>query len=788
MSILTLQFGEYANYVGSHYWNFQDEQAGPAYCNSAGERELSVSALYRTTEAGSTPNLLLFDASGSEGLHRAMRGSVGLASVYEALRLAGVGGGEEGAVASRLLLQPHPFLSRLDACEEAWEEEEEEEEENEEREELEEQEEVQLGGDAGHGVPGGGVQNAGVGMDLASVVHSWGDFCKAALNPKGLIGVGGRTSVGDTICAEGMGLRSGLARFDAFSDGCGLADEACLDRVRWALEASDSLGGIQAAVDIDSGWGGFSLDVLRFLKDECPKAPMLVLGVSQPRSRVVPQPSPSLPTGGTHRSSAQWGGEEAAQQQPSLYASRNRAQLGKINAALAFSSFGAGELDCNLLPLNLQAALERGRGAFPGLLVPAWSSPFQTAALLAAAWDCASAPFRRNARCGGGGDAGEFTCPAGGWAEGAGGSKGGTGDFRMVGGGGGSGSGGGGGGGGGGGSSSNVSGQRSSAAYSPLAALPTTLDMGDYLTFLRAGRGHTLRISSASLSLPFPHPSVSPAHLRSLCAALAPTSHCHPQVFTPLSHAFQRLSTAAAAAAAPSTPPSAIPFAHALVARGVGSALGPIGAPSAALGCAWDEWLVRDECREAGHAVIRTPLPLPITLPRLLPKWRYCSKGGVARAALQRLGVTAGDARAAASARVGGYATTPQAAALSHLAMQRRFVTPKGWGSLPPTVEAALLGAPAVLSLRDAQEGSASPFAVPVLAHVSTAPSLGGCLRELQGALRGRDAGVGARFGAETSGAGGGAHTASGEGCVSFADAEDALGGLADEYAVGGGR
>ena len=124
MSILTLQFGDYAHYVGSHFWNLQDELAGPAYADGSGQREARFEALYRTTESSSTPNLLLFDASGSEGLHRATRGAVGLASVHEALRQAGVAAGEEGSAASALLQRPHPFLSRLDACEEAWEEEE----------------------------------------------------------------------------------------------------------------------------------------------------------------------------------------------------------------------------------------------------------------------------------------------------------------------------------------------------------------------------------------------------------------------------------------------------------------------------------------------------------------------------------------------------------------------------------------------------------------------------------------------------------------------------------------
>ena len=79
-SVITLQFGGYANYIGAHFWNFQDELAGPAYTQADGWREISHDALYRAGEDASgraayTPHLLLFDVAGSEGLSRALRGA-----------------------------------------------------------------------------------------------------------------------------------------------------------------------------------------------------------------------------------------------------------------------------------------------------------------------------------------------------------------------------------------------------------------------------------------------------------------------------------------------------------------------------------------------------------------------------------------------------------------------------------------------------------------------------------------------------------------------------------------
>ena len=82
MSILTLQFGSYSNYVGSHYWNFQDELSGPAYQGTSGDYEFRPELLYRTSDSkGATPNVLIFDAAGSDALYRAGRGQNGSGSL-----------------------------------------------------------------------------------------------------------------------------------------------------------------------------------------------------------------------------------------------------------------------------------------------------------------------------------------------------------------------------------------------------------------------------------------------------------------------------------------------------------------------------------------------------------------------------------------------------------------------------------------------------------------------------------------------------------------------------------
>ena len=65
--ILTLQFGGYSNYVGSHFWNLQDCQYD--------SKELDMNLLYRTGETESgvetcTPRTVIFDKRGSLGTLR----------------------------------------------------------------------------------------------------------------------------------------------------------------------------------------------------------------------------------------------------------------------------------------------------------------------------------------------------------------------------------------------------------------------------------------------------------------------------------------------------------------------------------------------------------------------------------------------------------------------------------------------------------------------------------------------------------------------------------------------
>jgi len=656
------------------------------------------------------------------------------------------GGQGEERLLSGLVLEPHPFLEKLDSSMEEWEEE----EENGDW-EKEDGDADKVGGDLVDDddqrilaeLHKKGSVERGV-LHLDPMVNTWADYCKATLNPRSLVGLGGRTATGEGICtssykgSSAQGLRAGLAGFEAFTDGSGLVDEVCLDRIRWALEGSDSITGFQVVTDINSGWAGFSLDVLTAIREECPRSPILVLGVSPPTNAHT-----AAAAAATQSSTGEVGSNIGMD--PLLYADRLSRQLSVANMALSYAAFGAGELDCTLCPISFPSQLPPpvGRASvaascFPGLLPLDPRRPYQSSIHAAIAWDTLTLPFRRSAAGSGEGFAG---CPATTLGDDGGGNISHLHSASIS------------------NSRSGVGGRESSSNVSAqaLVSLPLNLHMSEYLTFLRAGRSRTHRISAVSTALPFPHPRISPVAFSNLLAASPPPSSAF-SIFTPLS--FPNFLAATTCHASPAGPP---PFAHALVTRGVGS--GYPGVSRAVPGMnnsysrALDAWMARDDCREAGHAFLHTPLPLPITLPRLFPKNRYDSAGGLSRAG--------------SSSLLSAFPALPKAWKIT------------GW---PPTT---LSPATPIVWQSSSLSGAGTPlpFSTPLALHISTAPSLVQCsISPLLRAFSRRDTSIDARYGGETSGVGGGAHTSQegGGNAPTFSDALDALAELREQYTASG--
>ncbi|KAK9826905.1 hypothetical protein WJX81_007954 [Elliptochloris bilobata] len=254
--VITLQFGGFANFVGAHYWNIQDELAGLAerqdYRGIADQVDPTV--LFRQGEnaqgqATYSPRLVLFDHASSIGgvsTHDA-------APSAAALMAAGAAGVAtwQGPVAVHQA-EPVPrsrFAQELDA-------------------------EPDTSGGAGDGQAdlAAAALHAAVRHLDAGPVRSWTDYLKVVLHPRSLVALGGLWGSEGAAFAAGFGPRAAAAA------PAGALDD-WLDRVRRFAEECDALQGFQALSADQGGFGGLTTDVMGALRDEYPRAPTLLFAV-----------------------------------------------------------------------------------------------------------------------------------------------------------------------------------------------------------------------------------------------------------------------------------------------------------------------------------------------------------------------------------------------------------------------------------------------------------------------------------------------------------------------------
>jgi hypothetical protein len=354
--IVTLQFGEFSNYVGAHYWNLQAEllrlaEAGggdaAASAAAAAARQLDAGVLFRDAPAAGprTPRLLLFDASGALG---GLPLDVAAEAPADAAGVATWGGAAEvhrapPAPRSGFLQQRH---LGADAGEYEGEEGEAEEE----------------GGGGGGGEVGEAVaaltplERAARALDAPGGVRAFTDFLSAPLHPRAAHLLPGVWR-GDPV------LRGWTDAGGAFAGG--EAREGAAEGVRRLAEEADRLGGFQVFAEDLAAWGRGAAEVLGDLRDAYGPAAPVVLFALRP--------------GGGNSST----GDEA----------RARLAEGLSAAVLAPR--------CDVyVPVALPA-----HAALPALR---WrgGDPYHEAAAVAAALDAATTPCRLAA---GGGGAGRAT-------------------------------------------------------------------------------------------------------------------------------------------------------------------------------------------------------------------------------------------------------------------------------------------------------------------------------------------------------------------------------------------
>eukprot|EP00887_Chlorella_sp_A99_P006240 scaffold3.g6240.t1 len=353
--VLTLQFGSYANYVGAHYWNFQDEVLGLQETEAGGAAagQLDSGVLYRQGETPSgqptyTPRLVLFDLSGSLG------GASGAGSLYQEPPGPPVVATWRGRheVHRAPPVAKSAFAAAL--------------EEEEEGEEGAAEERGAARGQGGGGeaadalaaaaaaldaVPGGGGPQGGG-------VRYFSDYLKAHIHPRSIYQL--------------QGVWAGTEAYDGWGDGAAYASSAerreeMLERARFFAEEADSLQGVQCFVDDLSGFGRLAAELLPELREDLgPRLPVALFAV---------RPSMAEPAGLTP-------------------ATARRRRIGEGLSAAWLSAH------CDAYAVVAPPA---EAAALPLL---SWQAeqPYHTSALCAAALDTATLPYRLT---GGGGGSGE---------------------------------------------------------------------------------------------------------------------------------------------------------------------------------------------------------------------------------------------------------------------------------------------------------------------------------------------------------------------------------------------
>ncbi|GAV89054.1 Misat_Myo_SegII domain-containing protein [Cephalotus follicularis] len=252
--IVSIQVGGFANFVGSHFWNFQDELLGLAADPNADlvfkNQDLNMDVLYRTgvTQKGIltyTPRLVSVDFQGSLG-SMSSRGSL-YNEDSSASSDVRTWAGNVSTHASEPC-KKNLFLQSLD-----------EEEENNTQTEIQDKDIVD---------------------SLEKDVQCWTDFSKVHYHPQSLYEVSGLWTGHQEFDNYGIGR-------DAFSEG--LRGEEISERLRYFVEECDHLQGFQFTVDDSGGFSALAADFLEDIANEYSNTPVLLYSVRGPGSHMNPK-------------------------------------------------------------------------------------------------------------------------------------------------------------------------------------------------------------------------------------------------------------------------------------------------------------------------------------------------------------------------------------------------------------------------------------------------------------------------------------------------------------------
>lgn len=263
---VTIQVGNYANFVGSHFWNFQDELLGLADRTENDQifknHGLNMDVLYRAGETQQgirtyTPRLLSVGFQGSLG-SMSSRGTL-----YKEVRETPVDNLTwTGPVTTQTSqpLQKNLFLQSLD-----WDD-----HTNVDSSRAYDNAKNELHCE---------VQDKDIVECLENEVQHWTDFSKVHYHPQSLYELSGLWTDDKYFNNYGIGR-------EAFSGG--LHAEEVNERLRFFLEECDLPQGIQFIVDDSGGFSGVAGEFLENIADDYPNIPVLLYSVRSPDSFLGP--------------------------------------------------------------------------------------------------------------------------------------------------------------------------------------------------------------------------------------------------------------------------------------------------------------------------------------------------------------------------------------------------------------------------------------------------------------------------------------------------------------------
>ncbi|KAK9067102.1 hypothetical protein SSX86_014427 [Deinandra increscens subsp. villosa] len=247
--LVTFQVGSYANFIGSHFWNFQDELLGlledPQAHLVFKNQNLDMDVLYRTGETQQgmptyTPRMISVDFQGSLG-SMSSSGTLYNHNPSSSSRVATWTGN-----VSTQASEPHKknlFLQRLY--------------------------------DEGQETNGSEILDTDVVKSLEDGVQFWTDFSKVHYHPQSLFELNGSWMNPQEFNNYGIG-RNTLSE--------GLQGDEINERLRFFIEECDHVQGIQFMVDDSGGFSGVAASLLENIEDEYTNVPVLLYSVRSPNS------------------------------------------------------------------------------------------------------------------------------------------------------------------------------------------------------------------------------------------------------------------------------------------------------------------------------------------------------------------------------------------------------------------------------------------------------------------------------------------------------------------------